>query len=109
MRHRRSAASIAVATVRAGKGCVPTERFGTENDALPPLKGKLVINALAPSKTETVPVAVEGVTVAGMMTDCPTTDGLGGRAEPDGGSGLATCRFKRAHVATALKPSRRSG
>jgi len=32
--------------------CVPTEKFGTEKDALPPLSDKLVINPLLPSKTE---------------------------------------------------------
>jgi hypothetical protein len=31
---------------------VPAARFGTENDALPPLKGRLVVNALLPSKAE---------------------------------------------------------
>jgi hypothetical protein len=71
--------------------CAPTERFGTENEALPPLKGKLVINGLLPSKTETVPVAVGGVTVAVMMTDCPTTDGLGVEATVMGVVDVTTC------------------
>jgi hypothetical protein len=82
---------------------------GTENDAFPLLKGKLLINALVPSKTEAVPVAVAGVTVTVMTADRPTTPMDWGRAKPDGGSGLTTCCFKRAHVATTLKPSRRSG
>ncbi len=46
---------------------------GTENDAFPLLKGKLLINALVPSKTEAVPVAVAGVTVTVMTADRPTT------------------------------------
>ena len=34
-------------------------------------------NALLPSKNVTVPVAVDGETVAAKTTDCPTFDGLG--------------------------------
>jgi hypothetical protein len=70
--------------------CVPAERFGTENVAVPPLTGRLVINAVLPSKNVTVPVAVDGVTVAVKDTDCPTTDGFGLEVSVMAALGLTT-------------------
>lgn len=71
--------------------CVPAEKVGTENVALPLLKGKFVINALLASKTLTVPVAVDGVTAAVKVTDCPTTDGLGLEVIEIAVAGLTIC------------------
>jgi len=71
--------------------CVPADKFGTENVALPPLIGKFVIKALPPSKNVTVPVAVDGVTAAVKVTDCPMTDGLGLEVIVVAVLGLTTC------------------
>jgi hypothetical protein len=53
--------------------------------------GKLVIKALRPSKNVTVPVAVDGETVAVKVTDCPTIDGLGVELIAMAVFGLTTC------------------
>jgi hypothetical protein len=55
--------------------CDPTVRLDVDSVALPTLRVPLP-NEMAPSKNVTVPVAVEGDTVAVKVTDCPTVDGL---------------------------------
>ena len=53
--------------------CVPTVSVAAVRDALPPLRAT-VPRESAPSKNCTVPVAVEGDTVAVNVTDWPYVD-----------------------------------
>ena len=56
-------------------GCVPTLRVEIDNFALPLLSVALPIDTPL-SLNVTEPVAVEGVTPAVNVTDCPLTDGF---------------------------------
>jgi hypothetical protein len=55
--------------------CDPTLKAEVERNATPPLRLAIPSEAV-PSKNCTVPVAVEGETVAVNFTVCPETDGL---------------------------------
>ncbi len=56
-------------------GWLPTMRVEVDKVALPPLNVPLP-SVVAPSKNVTVPVAVDGETVAVKVTICPEVDGL---------------------------------
>ena len=53
--------------------CVPAVSAAVVNDALPPLR-PAVPRELVPSKNSTVPVAVDGDTVAVKVTGWPNVD-----------------------------------